>query len=281
MMMLPLPSWETTKVLLARCCTIFMGLSSLLILLSFHPDAVQKQWDATIQGKSSAFQDGSAWVNASQGKGMPPLTASAVASNSTRRLSLEENTRLTPYEELLQGPNWFEEVATSIGQNLQETLGGKGTPVPLPSMPSTSSVAQGTAQVGVSKTAGPFTSVPMSVKPKALFIQVKINDKATGHFILDTGATYTTISRRMARQLGLDLEQSEKIAITTANGELDVPKVRLRTVAVNGIEASNVEATVMDFGEGNSFAGLLGLSFIQHFKLTLDPKNGQMIFEPI
>jgi clan AA aspartic protease (TIGR02281 family) len=277
MMMLPLPSWETTKVLLARCCTVFMGLSSLLILLSFHPDAVQKQWEATIQGKPPVFQDGSAWVNASQGKGMPPLTASAVASNSTRRLSLEENTRLTPYEELLQGPNWFEEVATSIGQNLQETLGGKGSPVPLPSMSSMSSVAQ----VGVSKTAGPFTSVPMSVKPKALFIQVKINDKATGHFILDTGATYTTISRRMARQLGLDLEQSEKIAITTANGELDVPKVRLRTVAVNGIEASNVEATVMDFGEGNSFAGLLGLSFIQHFKLTLDPKNGQMIFEPI
>ena len=85
----------------------------------------------------------------------------------------------------------------------------------------------------------------------------------------------------MARQLGLDLEHSEKIAITTANGELDVPKVRLKTVAVNGIEAANVEATVMDFGEGNSFAGLLGLSFIQHFKLTLDPKNGQMIFEPI
>jgi len=121
----------------------------------------------------------------------------------------------------------------------------------------------------------------MSLKPKALFIQVKINDKATGHFILDTGATYTTISRRMARQLGLDLEHSEKIAITTANGELDVPKVKLKSVSVNGIEASDVEATVMDFGEGNSFAGLLGLSFIQHFKLTLDPKNGQMIFEPI
>jgi clan AA aspartic protease (TIGR02281 family) len=277
MTMLPLPSQETVKVLLSRSCAFFTGLSCLLLLLSFHPDAVQKQWDATLESRRPVFQDGSAWVNASEQQGMPSLTASAVASTSSRRLSLEETQRQAPNSEMNQAPNWFEEVASSIGHNLQETLEGKASPVPLPSLPSLSSLAQGNE----SKTPGAFTSVPMSIKPKALFIQVKINDKATGHFILDTGATYTTISRRMARQLGLDLERSEKIAITTANGELDVPKVRLSSVAVNGIEASNVEATVMDFGEGNSFAGLLGLSFIQHFKLTLDPKNGQMIFEPI
>jgi clan AA aspartic protease (TIGR02281 family) len=278
MTMLPLPSWEKTKVLLERSCLIFMGMTALLLVLSFHPDAVQKQWDASMAEKTAVFQDGTAWVNASTAGAMQSVTASAVATSPSRRLSLEDPKTLSPNTQASQDVNWFEEVATSIGTNIQESLQGKGGPVPLPALPS---LSKGTANVVVSRTAGPFTSVPMSLKPKALFIQVKINDKATGHFILDTGATYTTISRRMARQLGLDLEHSEKIAITTANGELDVPKVRLKTVAVNGIEASDVEATVMDFGEGNSFAGLLGLSFIQHFKLTLDPKNGQMIFEPI
>ena len=278
MTMLPLPSWEKTKLLLERSCLIFMGCAALLIVLSYHPDAVQKQWNATVAEKTAVFQDGTSWMNASASGAIQSVTASAVASSSNRRLSLEDKKTPSPNTDPSQDGNWFEEVATSIGTNLQESLHGKAGSVPLPSLPS---LRKGTANVLVSRTATPFTSVPMSLKPKALFIQVKINDKATGHFILDTGATYTTISRRMARQLGLDLEHSEKIAITTANGELDVPKVRLKTVAVNGIEASDVEATVMDFGEGNSFAGLLGLSFIQHFKLTLDPKNGQMIFEPI
>ncbi|MCE2930773.1 MAG: retroviral-like aspartic protease family protein [Vampirovibrionales bacterium] len=278
MTMLPLPSWEKTKVLLERSCLILMGVSALLIVLSYHPDAVEKQWHSTVAEKTAVFQDGTAWANASTTKAMQSVTASAVASNSSRRLSLEDPHSLAPNTQATQASNWLAELASNIGNNLQENLQGKSSPVPLPSLPS---LPQPTDNVVVSRTAGPFASVPMSLKPKALFIQVKINDRATGHFILDTGATYTTISKRMARQLGLDLENSEKIAITTANGELDVPKVRLKTVAVNGIEASDVEATVMDFGEGNSFAGLLGLSFIQHFKLTLDPKNGQMIFEPI
>jgi clan AA aspartic protease (TIGR02281 family) len=278
MTMLPLPSWEKTKVLLERSCLIFMGVSALLIVLSYHPDAVQKEWNASIAEKAAGFQDGNAWMHASKIGSTKSVTASAVASNPSRRISLEDKRTTSPNTEAAQGSNWFEEVATSIGTNLQESLQGKVSSVPLPGLPN---LSHATANVVMSRTTGPFTSVPMSLKPKALFIQVKINDKATGHFILDTGATYTTISRRMARQLGLDLEHSEKIAITTANGELDVPKVRLKTVAVNGIEASNVEATVMDFGESNSFVGLLGLSFIQHFKLTLDPKNGQMIFEPI
>ena len=123
--------------------------------------------------------------------------------------------------------------------------------------------------------------VPIELEPKALFVEALVNNQEKGHFILDTGATYMSISKDMAEGMHLDLAHADKVPITTANGRIEVPKVVLSTVNVNGIEAHNVEATVMNFRKEASFSGLLGLSFINQFKLTIDPAKGQMMFEPL
>jgi aspartyl protease family protein len=259
------------KAILERVCLLIMGTTAFLVVLSYHPDAVEKEVLSRLSPEQvQVFQDGTSWIQSQHNNATlnlkqmnpPNITASAVHNNS-QRISLQDEIPLPTKS----GGSW-----------LSRFFGGANTSPP--SSPQETTSVSPAMSATVSEVPS-FASVPMALKPKALFIQVKVNDTASGHFILDTGATYTTISKRMARQLGLDLANSEKIAITTANGELAVPKVKLKTVSVNGIEARNVEATVMDFGEGNSFAGLLGLSFIQHFKLTLDPKNGQMTFEPI
>ena len=245
--------WGTMHVYLERFCVATLGLSALLILVSYHPDAVQ---DLAFHKVPSSLKPSAA--SSLMASSLPNGETSTIAS----RIPIED----LPAPSSPRGSkksSWLDAWTASFKKD-------KSSPVP-----------QNNTTLPAVDQSLPYASVPMALKPKALFIQVKINNKATGHFILDTGATYTTISKGMARQLGLNLEGGEKIAITTANGELEVPKVRLKTVAVNGIKATDVEATVMDFGEGNSFAGLLGLSFIQHFKLTLDPKNGQMLFEPI
>jgi clan AA aspartic protease (TIGR02281 family) len=123
--------------------------------------------------------------------------------------------------------------------------------------------------------------VPMDLQPKALFVTAHINNRQDGHFILDTGATYMSISQEMAEELGIDLSRTEMVPITTANGKIEVPKVILKSVKVNGLEAKDVEATVMNFKKDASFSGLLGLSFINQFKLTIDPNKGQLLFEPL
>lgn len=123
--------------------------------------------------------------------------------------------------------------------------------------------------------------VPMDLQPKALFVTASINNRQDGNFILDTGATYMSISKEMAEELGLDLTRTEMVPITTANGKIEVPKVVLKSVKVNGLEAKNVEATVMNFKKDASFSGLLGLSFINQFKLTIDPNKGHLMFEPL
>ena len=142
--------------------------------------------------------------------------------------------------------------------------------------------ASSTAVLSVPSAAGvTHAVVPMDLQPKALFVTANINNRQEGHFILDTGATYMSISKEMAEELGLDLSRTEMVPITTANGKIEVPKVILKSVKVNGLEAKNVEATVMNFKKDASFSGLLGLSFINQFKLTIDPNKGHLMFEPL
>lgn len=126
--------------------------------------------------------------------------------------------------------------------------------------------------------------VPLKEARNALMVDVTIQNSqsgksVTGTFIIDTGATYTSISEDMARQLGLNLS-GEVIKITTANGRIDVPKVNLDSLNVNGIQAHDVSATVIPIKSGSTFQGLLGLSFIRQFKMTIDPQANHLVLEP-
>jgi len=124
-------------------------------------------------------------------------------------------------------------------------------------------------------------AVPLKTNKNALIVDAVLNQdgrRADGVFIIDTGATYTSISQAMADQLGVDLAHCETVYITTANGRIEVPKVTLQKLNVNGLEAYNIEATVIPLRKESSFSGLLGLSFIRQFVLTIDPQANQLIF---
>ncbi|WP_373531454.1 TIGR02281 family clan AA aspartic protease [Vampirovibrio sp.] len=125
-------------------------------------------------------------------------------------------------------------------------------------------------------------AVPLKNSRNALMVDAVLTQarrSTEGTFIIDTGATYTSISQQMAEHLGLDLRQCEKVLITTANGQIEVPKILIETLKVNGLEAHNVEATVIPVRQGSSFSGLLGLSFIRQFVVTIDPQAGHLIFK--
>jgi clan AA aspartic protease (TIGR02281 family) len=125
-------------------------------------------------------------------------------------------------------------------------------------------------------------AVPLKNNRNALMVDAVLTQdgsRGIGTFIIDTGATYTSISQEMAEQMSMDLQNCEKVYITTANGRIEVPKVVIEKLSVNGLEAHNVEATVIQVRHGSSFSGLLGLSFIRQFVLTIDPQGGQLIFQ--
>lgn len=108
---------------------------------------------------------------------------------------------------------------------------------------------------------------------------VKINNGAVSSFILDTGATYTSISTSLARELGLLKNNLPRVNIMTANGAVNAPKVMLKSIEIDGLITNNVEVIVLDISATKDVAGLLGLNFIQKFKLTIDKNKGELILE--
>ena len=107
------------------------------------------------------------------------------------------------------------------------------------------------------------------------FTEVVLNQRVKQYFIVDTGASFTVISREAAKELGITIDENTPfIPITTASSVIFNPLVTLRSIRVGEAEIENVDALVHNL-PGRS-AGLLGNSFLSKFKVVLDSVNGKM-----
>lgn len=98
--------------------------------------------------------------------------------------------------------------------------------------------------------------------------------------ILDTGAVYTTISWDVAKDIGYDPAVSEKrTRIITANGIIEVPMIQVESFSVKELEARNVDTICHNIPEISTVDGLVGLSFLKHFTVCMNFKEGRMKME--
>jgi len=88
-------------------------------------------------------------------------------------------------------------------------------------------------------------------------------------FIVDTGATYVTIPPAIAKRVGLYDLKFKTIEVQTANGKVEVPRVRLKNISIGKMNQSRVRATIQTISEDNPNLGLLGMSFLDEYKVTV------------
>jgi len=118
--------------------------------------------------------------------------------------------------------------------------------------------------------------LPISSHGRTLDVDVRLNDAPQQfRFILDTGASYTAISKRTAQRLGIVISQDlPVIQVSTANGMVRVPLITLNAVNLQGALVEQVPAIVLS--ELNGFDGLLGLSFLNHFNIDINQDEGKL-----
>jgi len=114
--------------------------------------------------------------------------------------------------------------------------------------------------------------------------KVKLNDKLNGKFIFDTGATYTTISKTVAAKLNISIKGAQNIKIMTGSGYINAPLVKIDKIEVKGLVVNDVEVIITDLpshssGNSQGVVGLLGLSFLENFKIIVDRSNGKITLE--
>jgi len=125
-------------------------------------------------------------------------------------------------------------------------------------------------------------SVSINFDPEDhIFCRGLIDGKVWVDFIVDTGASITSIPLSSAKALGINVKHINRRArISTASGELDVPYISVETLDVGGLVVKQPHILIHDLPAANAGYGLLGLNFLDKFVYKIDHQSGRMTIRP-
>jgi hypothetical protein len=93
-----------------------------------------------------------------------------------------------------------------------------------------------------------------------------------GNFILDTGATYVSVTSAFAERSKVSIDAGNQIIMKTVGGASKADIGHAGTIVVGRAEAFDVVVAVMQAGPdpfGGRLDGLLGMSYLARFKMNL------------
>ncbi len=94
--------------------------------------------------------------------------------------------------------------------------------------------------------------------------------------VFDTGATYCMLPVAVVKKLGIPISKKRTTQTTTASKVETSPLVDIPFMEVLGQRIENVTALVRDLPPLAGVDGLLGLSFLKHFKVMIDFEEGEL-----
>ncbi len=131
------------------------------------------------------------------------------------------------------------------------------------------------------KTAAPTkASIPIFKRGEVVIVEVKVNQKASAKFVVDTGASYTMISVATAKELEIEIDQNRPtMPFHTANGVIRAPLITLESIEVGGLEVKDLTAAIHDALPDPTISGLLGLNFLSKFRIDIDTDKSILYLE--
>lgn len=116
---------------------------------------------------------------------------------------------------------------------------------------------------------GDAGKIPLRAVDDVWIAEVVVNKILTANFLIDTGATNTLVSPRIAEAFQLVRERT--ILVETIGGQTQGYASRIAHLQIGNIELKNFPVIVL--GLWHSFDGVLGQNFLREFKITVDPRE--------
>src|SRR5215831_18487508 len=127
--------------------------------------------------------------------------------------------------------------------------------------------------------APPSYAVPLRRDGNAMLVEALVGGTVRTRLLLDTGAEFTVLSTTTARRLALDLGSAAVIPLRSASGVFFAPMMKVHSIAVGEATAYDVEVIVHDATPG--LDGLLGMSFLDNFLVTISGSDHKLILTPL
>jgi len=143
------------------------------------------------------------------------------------------------------------------------------------------------AEASVVCQASRVTSVPIQRAGPLYLVPVVLNGNHTATFLLDTGASVTSVTPDLLRRAGLELPSSPlktKMQLL-AGREMEVPWLRLKSISVGLARIDTLSVAVVDVSplytpeKPRMVDGILGTSFLGRFTMTIDPRAGTLTLQ--
>ncbi len=126
------------------------------------------------------------------------------------------------------------------------------------------------------------TAIPVERLGQVLVVSATLNGTTQARLIVDTGASQTIISHRLALDLGIfSTAHTTPVVLHTASGVVQADAALLDSIQLGGTEVRNSHIVIHDLPD-LPFAvdGLLGLSVLGAYQITLDPSRGELRLVP-
>ncbi len=170
-----------------------------------------------------------------------------------------------------------------LSEHSPATRGGHvPLPVPPPAvapLPTSPAERSPLASPSMDHTARPASvSVPLERIGSLFVVTIQVNQTRSARLILDTGASHTILSRAIARDLGLfSLRPVAAVTMQTVGGAVQADMVQVDSIRIAGAEVRNSTAAIYDLPDvAPDIEGLLGLSVLRQFEVTLDTARNRL-----
>jgi aspartyl protease family protein len=110
--------------------------------------------------------------------------------------------------------------------------------------------------VGTPVQQGKETQIPMAIDGH-FWVDAKVNGRGV-RFLVDSGATTTTIDRATAKAAGIAVSKNRNLFVRTGNGIVRVASGRADQLSVGGIDRRDVELEITD----NDDLNVLGMNYL-------------------
>ena len=121
-------------------------------------------------------------------------------------------------------------------------------------------------------------AIPVKVRGSKVIVAVTFNNSIAANLLLDTGASRTMISTRIARDLRL--HSTGTGGGYGIGGYVRVSTARIESVKLGEVETRDLSVMIHDFSPDPSYEGLLGFDFLSHFHMSLDLQKAMLVLTP-
>jgi clan AA aspartic protease (TIGR02281 family) len=161
--------------------------------------------------------------------------------------------------------------------------GSRKLPIaPIPAVPGPTEDRRALPEAQGTGLANHTVEVPLQQVGHLFVVTVKLNGEQDAQLIVDTGASHSIVSHRLAIELGLYSDSTMgTVTMNTVGGSVQAPLARIKSIRLAEAEVKDSVVVIHDLPDSpKGVEGLLGLSALRQFQVTLDPTKKLLSLQP-